>query len=274
MDYRKNLFSPLALGLYKAAAVLGQKHLFLRTYQLLVAPRADMAAFRNRHAGQRCFILGGGPSLLKLEPAPLRKEITFGANAVFLIFDWLGFQPTYYAVEDWFVYEDRQADIKEQVSESQCFFPIQFSSGSFDRENHHYFRALYEFDEHPGWPDFSKDASRLVWIGGTVTYVCLQLAYYMGCNPVYLVGMDHTYSRPDHVAVDGTSWTSQGDDPNHFHPDYFGKGKRWHDPRVDRMEKAYQRAESEFLKIGRKVFNATRGGRLEVFERVDYDTLF
>jgi len=274
MDYRKNLFDPLTCRLYKAAAALGQKRLFFQLYQMLVAPRADMAAYRNRHAGQRCFILGGGPSLLRLDPAPLRREVTFGVNAVFLIFDWLGFQPTYYAVEDWFVYEDRQADITQKVSASQCFFPVQFSSNSFDRANHHYFRALYEFDERPGWPDFSQDPSRLVWIGGTVTYVCLQLAYYMGCNPVYLVGMDHAYSRPDHVAANGAAWTSHGSDPNHFHPDYFGTGKRWHDPRLDRMEKSYQRADTAFRASGRRIYNATKGGRLEIFERVDYDRLF
>ncbi|MCK4829996.1 hypothetical protein KA005_80495 [bacterium] len=114
----------------------------------------------------------------------------------------------------------------------------------------------------------------MVWVGGTVSYICLQLAYYMGFSDVYLIGFDHNYTKPDNVITDGTEWTSQGDDPNHFHPGYFGKGKRWHDPRVDRMEMAYKKAQIYFAADGRKICNATVGGCLEVFDRVDYKSLF
>ena len=78
----------------------------------------------------------------------------------------------------------------------------------------------------------------------------------------------------DHVEENGNEWTSGGDDPNHFHPDYFGKGYRWHNPRLDRMELAYRKAKRVFEADGRRVVNATLGGKLEVFERVDYDSLF
>ncbi len=60
----------------------------------------------------------------------------------------------------------------------------------------------------------------------------------------------------------------------HFHPDYFGKGYRWHDPRTDRMERAFIRAREAFEADGRKVYNATVGGKLEVYERVAYASLF
>ena len=274
MEYKYSLFSPMELRLYRAATSRHKKALFYKAYGLVKPERADITPFKNKHKGQRCFILGGGPSLRKIAPAPLKSEITFGVNGVFLIFDWLGFQPTYYTVEDWFVYEDRFDDIRKLVARPQCFFPIQFSSPAFDRGNHNYFRAIYEFDEEPGWPNFSTNASKLIWIGGTVTYVCMQLAFYMGFERVYLVGMDHNYSKPSHVKTKGNEWISQGDDPNHFHPDYFGKGYRWHDPKVDRMEKAYRKADAEFRKAGRKIINATKGGKLDVFERVEYETLF
>ena len=212
--------------------------------------------------------------MLKIDPKPLENEVTFGVNCIFLIYEWLGFQPTYYAVEDWLVYEDRFDDIRTFVTESHCFFPIQFSTEVFDRGNHSYFRAMYDFDVHIGWPNFSKNASKLIWSGGTVSYVCLQLAFYMGFSEVYLIGFDHNYTKPSDVKIKGNAWTSQRNDPNHFHPDYFGKGKRWHDPRVDRMAKAYKRAKQAFESDGRRIYNATVGGKLEVFERVDYQSLF
>src|SRR3546814_15464806 len=86
--------------------------------------------------------------------------------------------------------------------------------------------------------------------------------------------MDHNYARPDHLQSVVTVWTSNGEDPNHFHPDYFGKGYRWHDPMVWRMEVAYRKAREVFEANGRGVKNANVGGQLEVFERTNYERLF
>jgi hypothetical protein len=96
----------------------------------------------------------------------------------------------------------------------------------------------------------------------------------MGFATVYLVGFDHSYTIPTDAQVDGTGILSRSSDPNHFHPDYFGSGYRWHDPMVERMEMAFRRAREVYEGSGRRVFNATIGGHLEVFERVDYGSLF
>ncbi len=274
MNYYRQLFSSPEWYALRAASLVGKKRWFYAAYRKLKSRRADIQRLHNIHAGDRCFILGGGPSLLKMNPAHLVDEITFGVNGCFLIFDWLGFHPSYYVVEDSLVYEDRRDEILHSVTQSRALFPIQFRTSAFDRANFSYFRAVYDLDERPGWPAFSTNCSELVWIGGTVTYVCLQLAYYMGVRDVYLIGMDHTYTKPGHTITRGTEWTSQGNDPNHFHPDYFGKGMRWHDPRLDRMEKAYRAADGAFRRAGRRIWNATCGGALEVFDRVDYETLF
>jgi len=64
------------------------------------------------------------------------------------------------------------------------------------------------------------------------------------------------------------------DDPNHFAPNYFGRGYRWHDPNVDKMEEAYKEAEKVTKENGVTIYHATIGGKCEVFERVDYYSLF
>ena len=61
-----------------------------------------------------------------------------------------------------------------------------------------------------------------------------------GFSEVYLIGMDFSYSLPESTEIEGCNYTSQEDDPNHFHPDYFGKGKKWHDPQLDRVLLNYQ----------------------------------
>ncbi|MEQ8821106.1 MAG: DUF115 domain-containing protein [Sumerlaeia bacterium] len=269
-----SVYNPLERGILRLMTRRKRKRTFFDLYERLKSSRGDVTPFRNRHEGERCFIMGGGPSLKKIDPTFLKSEITFGVNGVFLIFDWLGFQPDYYAVEDRLVFEDRWNDIRKFVTKPECFFSIQFACPQFDRPNHHYLRSIYDFDPAAGFPRFSEDVSKVVWIGGTVTYVCMQLAFYMGFQEVYLIGMDHNYARPDHVQAEGNVWTSHGEDPNHFHPDYFGKGYRWHDPKVDRMETAYRKAKDVFEAHGRKIYNATAGGQLEVFERVNYNDLF
>ncbi len=260
--------------LFKWARLAACSRAFYAGYEAWHDDLPALTPFAGRHAGQRCFIMGGGPSLKLIDPAPLRNEVTFGVNGIFLIYDWLGFEPSYYVVEDFLVFEDRWREILQRVQASTCFFPSHFDYPDFVRDNHHYFRAIYDFEPRSGFPRFSRNAARLMWIGGTVTYICLQLALYMGFKEVYLIGMDHNYRRPAHVESVGDVWTSHGDDPNHFHPQYFGAGYRWHDPQVERMETAYHKAREVYDGAGAKVFNATVGGHLEVFERVDYASLF
>lgn len=269
-----DVMHPLEQALFKLARLARCSKAFYRAFEAMRGDIARLTAYRNRHAGERCFILGGGPSLKKIDPAPLRDEITFGVNSIFLIYDWLGFEPTYYVVEDFLVFEDRWRDIRERVGQSTCFFPVQFQHPEFDRNNHVYFRGIYDFDPRAGFPCFSLNPARLMWIGGTVIYICMQLALYMGFNRVYLIGMDHNYAKPEHVETAGEVWTSHGADPNHFHPDYFGAGYRWHDPQVERMERAYRRARETYASQGATIMNATVGGQLDVFDRVEYAGLF
>ena len=240
----------------------------------LTANERRLAAFRDRHRGRRCFILGNGPSLNRCDLAPLREEITFGVNSIFLNREKMGFDPTYYVVEDPLVLEDRAELINAYHGPVARFFGHYARRFIRPRRDTIWLNLRLRYDDYPGFPFFADNAVRHVWAGGTVSYVCLQLAFHMGFEAVYLLGFDHHYVVPDSAEVEGNRITSTADDPNHFHPSYFGKGLRWHNPRVDRMELAYRRARDAFARRGRRIVNATVGGQLEVFDRVDYATLF
>ena len=75
-------------------------------------------------------------------------------------------------------------------------------------------------------------------------------------------------------AVANTTIVSQGDDPNHFNPTYFGKGFRWQLPDFETSEIGYRLARQVYEKEGRLVLDATIGGRLTVFPKVEYLSLF
>ncbi len=258
------------LGRCAAIGIHAARRLASQFYREVPALRA----LRDTGVGRRCFIIGNGPSLTRMDLDPLANEVTFGVNGIFLKFSELSFRPTFYVVEDDLVAQDR-AETINSLDGMQKFFPKFLSPWLHPNPQTSFLNVIKDYREYPGFPAFSTNAARALWVGGTVTYLNLQLAYYMGFDPVILIGVDCNYEvRRDEIEIDGTALTSTAPDRNHFHPDYFGAGFRFHDPMVERMLRAYTRARSVFERAGRVVLNATLGGKLEVFERTEYATLF
>jgi hypothetical protein len=93
----------------------------------------------------------------------------------------------------------------------------------------------------------------------------------MGFEQVILIGVDHNYSTK---GKPNTTVVSQGDDPNHFNAGYFGKGFRWQLPDLEASERGYRMARAAYEQAGRQVLDATIGGKLTVFPKVEYRSLF
>ena len=96
----------------------------------------------------------------------------------------------------------------------------------------------------------------------------LQFAHWMGFQRVILIGMDFSYTIPDDAERNGNAILSKSDDPNHFHPDYFGAGKTWKDPKLDRAFISYRLIKDIYESTGREIINSTVGGKLEIFDRM------
>ena len=228
--------------------------------------------WKNAYRGRRCFIIGNGPSLNLVDLSYLKNELTFGVNAIYLKTFEYDFVPTFHVVEDYLVAADRVEEIRSLAGTTKFVgnhLNDIFFDNTFTKLN-----TSFNYGEYSGFPDFSKNAARKVFVGGTVTYICMQLAFYMGFSEVFIIGFDHSYKVPDDHQVSGTVIKSVGGDPNHFNDSYFGYGKRWHLPMVERMEVAYEKANKVFQSDGRVIKNATVGGNLEVFDRVEYSSLF
>jgi hypothetical protein len=213
--------------------------------------------------------MGNGPSLLKCDLNRLGSEITIVSNAHYLIWDQLTYIPTFLAVEDQLVAEDRADELRDLAGITKIYpfdlRPILGPSG----ENTLYLN--FPRDYRP-FPKFSRDLSKRGYWGGTVSFLNLQLAAYLGCNPIILIGFDNSYNVPVQD-VRNNVIESQTEDVNHIHPDYFGPGYRWHDPNVPRMEIAYSHARKELEGSGVRVLNATVEGHLETFERASFDSV-
>lgn len=223
-------------------------------------------SYRDRYAGQTAVVIGNGPSLKETNLEIIRPYVTFGVNAIYLMRDEMGFLPTHYLVEDTFVAEDR-ADEINALRGSQKWFGNYLRYAIDGDEDTIWYNVSVKYGDFKGFPSWSPDASRIVYCGGSVTYLAMQLAFYMGIAQLVLVGFDHHYVIPDDAIVEGNTITSASADVNHFDGSYFGEGKRWHPPRTDRMEVAYIKAGKIWEAAGRRIVNATVGGQLDVFPR-------
>jgi len=227
-----------------------------------------LAALKDKHRGERCFIIGNGPSLKNTDVSKLKDEFTFGMNRVYLAFEDWGFQTSFLVSINDLVIEQCMNDFL--ALKMPRFFSWHsrkfFQSDLFEREN----VPTFLFTTYTG-PKFAADATGRMWEGATVTFACLQLAFHMGFEKVILIGVDHSFAAK---GKPNTTVVSQGDDLSHFDPKYFGKGFRWQLPDLDTSEQGYWLACQAYETAGRQVVDATVGGKLQVFPKVEYDSLF
>ena len=230
-----------------------------------------LAALKDKHHGKRAFIIGNGSSLRISDLEHLKGEITFACNKIYLAFEDTEWRPTYYAAEDE-LFLKQSCNKINSFSGITKFFPSRTKALLPNIKEAIYFK-LFCNQFYPHEPYFSSNALNGLYWGSTITYTLLQLACYMGIREIYLLGVDFDYFVPKGL--------EQGDKPfivqeslNHFHPDYLKPGDYFYPPNLHRHEKAYHAAGKAISRLNGKVYNATRGGKLEIFPRIDFDTLF
>jgi hypothetical protein len=231
-----------------------------------------LIGMRDRHWGKRAFIIGNGPSLKDMDLSPLADEYTFGANRIYLAFEDLGFHTTFLSAI--------AVEIIKQFGQEMVQTPCEvFMSHKYAR-----FQDLPKtataFLARRG-PHFGTHPTRWgFYEGATVTHFSMQLAYYFGFSEVILIGVDHSFVETGIVAAETLPQdaddaspamvVSHGDDPNHFTPGYFGKGIKWQLPDWQQMEEAYAQTRRAYESAGRIIVDATVGGKLTIFPKVDY----
>lgn len=234
-----------------------------------------LRALRNAYSDKdRCFIIGNGPSLNSMDLNLMKNDIVFCSNSFFLKFNDLEFTPSFITVEDHLVAEDN-FEVFNNLKGIKKIFPIDLRHILADDCETYWvnFRRAFLNIRKDGNFKFNVQEDIFYW-GGTVLYMNLQLAAFMGFKKIYLIGVDLSYSIPKDASIAGSVITSNSDDPNHFDGTYFGKGKRWHLPETQRMQNSFVNAHSSLSESGISLFNATYGGNLKDVPRVDYNSLF
>ena len=201
-----------------------------------------MNQFKNKHRGQRCIIACNGPGLNDIDMSLLDGEIVIALNRGYLKKD----MPITYMVVVNRKVEDQWGDEINKLGAKAVF------SNSLSGSH------ILQFS--PDVPSFQTDITKQMWQGHTVTYVALQIAYYMGFSKVGLIGCDHNFPHMGRKLV--------GDDINHFDPNYFPDGARWDLPNLARTELAYSLAKKAFESAGRHLYNCSTFTKLDVIDKM------
>ena len=221
---------------------------------------------KNRYNKRRCFIVVTGPSLTfdDLEKLKRNREFCMSVNTIFLCFNDTEWRPDQYVVVDVDAIDKYGDDIRK-MDVRQKFIAdssIDFDYDSLTEEFLIYHSVFSKDVMDKGL--ISNDFSKYAYNSGTVTAVCLQLAMYEGFEEIYLLGCDCSYFKTG---------------IQHFNEPETMQIRRYNviDDAVQMLKyhiNAYQKIKEYAENRGIKIYNATRGGYLEVFERTNFDALF
>lgn len=252
-------------GEYAAVRNVNKKFKITDMYQQTIKYNRQLQKFKNIWEGKRCFIIGNGPSLRIKDLDVLHRdgEICFGSNWIIKMFDKTDWRPDYYVVMDYNMIRN-MAQNMDLTGEITTFIADSYTEETALNKEYIYTYQSILYNEKE--INFSGNIVEGIYSGKTVTYDMIQIAAYMGFKEIYLLGVDCT------------------DGSNHFYSDNTIDKTRLENLTVTTENnwnkvygiwiKNYQKAEEYSRNNNFRIFNATRGGALEVFERVNFDELF
>ncbi len=244
-------------------------------------PPEAISRFKDIHKGERCFIVGNGPSLTVRDLDKIAGEYSFGSNRIYNMFPHTKWRPTYYCEADPFVATViKKEDMRSIINGgSTAFLSLRscddYPDGTKENENvyFYYVKPIFGVESirnETRLPEFSENVPDYFYSGLTITYEMIQLAAYMGFKELYIIGCDHNYNR----TIETGTLTVNAEIKNNYPKEMGEMDERIQKPTFNpKTTIAYQAAKKYADEHGIKIYNATRGGRLEVFERVDFDNI-
>lgn len=159
------------------------------------------------HVGERCFVLGNGPSLKNEDLSLIRNEVVFTVNNIMDIDQWGKFKSSYHVIIDlalfglvsWVKNVDQNEvrryteQLKDMINDTVLILPLNgyeyFKNNGLD-SNTYYFTVC-----EPSLKIKSINPSKYVFSVATVVQIAIQYAIYMGFKEIYLLGCDCTESE-------------------------------------------------------------------------------
>ena len=239
----------------------------------------------NIHKGQRGFVLANGPSLKKMDIDFIKNDISFSVNSFFRYKNIHLWQPTYNLLLDSNLFAKATVssssfynDLATLMPKTKLIAPL-FRGYSALNKNQDLKGIDIYYTSHGGSTDLGLDFCKIIPSMQGVAAYALATAIYTGCNPIYLIGFDHDYlanrGKMKHFFEGPTIQTTDKE----FE-------KKWNKPKLSdrvpydeelitnyRLWQDYRYLLKIANKKGIKIYNSTKGGFLDVFERYNFDNI-
>jgi hypothetical protein len=230
---------------------------------------------KNNHTGKMALIVGNGPSANIEHLERSSSCISFGMNQVFKIFKDTSWRPTYYALSDTLVAENFGEQILDAYN-GTVFASDHLKEILGDHKRIVYFQKSHE-DYIDTFPPFSRNCLSVVYGGYTTAYLCMQLSWYFGIRNIATMGIDANYNFASNPCVDRLGIYEivvPKSDNNWFINDYFTGHEKMIKPKTKQQVLAYHAAKFFIERHGGSIHNIGKDSPLDVFARVDFDSLF
>lgn len=227
----------------------------------------QLEKFKNIHKGERCFIVATGPSLTLEDVNKLKGEICWTCNSGVNLLKKTDWRPDYYALSDGVAFKNLKSILEE--SDLPCSFYNE-KDIKFSKENWYplpvWVNLFLSTEDRLALPwswrkhRMSSDISKKVFMCSSVVHVIIQICIYMGFSEIYLLGCDCT-NPFQHSSIADFNHNDLLKSVDFRRADY----------NCYTFIEDYKLAKRFADRRGVKIYNATRGGALEVFPRVDLD---
>lgn len=236
----------------------------------------EVLKFQARYSGEACFVVGNGPSLTAkdLEQIKAVGYPTFASNKIYKMFPQTNWRPDYYACFDTDVFQQNLHEILSQMKGTK-FVNKRFKKmvQTYQKTMNASVTGIY-YSCYYGWYRirFQPQAANIT-SGGSVTFALIELAWMMGFRKIYLIGCDHNYDSFQGQAAITKIRADEQTNKDYFAKDYVRPGEIINVGDLQKSTKGYKIARKYIERHGGHLYNATRGGKLEVLERVDLDQI-
>lgn len=215
---------------------------------------------KDSHKGQKAVILCNGPSLLKTDFSLLKDTFTVGINKINLLFDEHDFRPSLIIAFDSLLNQQNIDFLKNNKTIPKILTYSSKAQIGSSRED-----LVYAY--HTPDVSFCYDPTLSLSDRGHTVYFALQMLYFMGFDKIALIGADHNYTD---LAPQELTYNT-ANDAFHFHKDYHKAGTITQNADRLAIEMNYRDARIAYEKQNRKIYNATDGGALNIFERISLE---
>lgn len=240
---------------------------FMRVNSLFGAnkPYDEIKKLNNCHQGERCFVIATGPSLKVSDVEMLKDEFTIGLNTIFNIYDYLDWRPTYYVMLDPILHKNLKAKNKlyfDDYAQNNCILNAlcrkQSEGNKIIYVNTCWLDHWYNYGKSRKFK-YNPNLLYGIYDYYSVTQAAIVCAMYMGFSEIYLLGVDNNYlGKKQHFKE-----TAGADDMSIEQAVKSQRANNWGYEFIKKI------ADGQEVKI----FNATRGGALEIFPRVNLEDI-